>query len=191
MSENKAKMLTEQQFEKALAAASKYPFRLRERVKVMLSHKAGLRAQEISKLRIENLTDAEGRLADTIFVPSSGAKGKRSRNVPMHPALKRELIAYLTEQQRKSGLLVLNDYGKPYEPNTMARWFIRLYERCGFEGCSSHTGRRTFITNAARSANKHGCSVVDVMLWAGHARLSTTQEYVEANDQHRSLIASL
>ena len=51
----------------------------------------------------------------------------------------------------------------------------------GFEGCSSHSGRRTFITNAARRISTVGGSLRDVQVLAGHSALSTTQRYIEIN----------
>ncbi len=62
----------------------------------------------------------------------------------------------------------------------------------GFDGCSSHSGRRTFITRAARKASEAGGSLRDVQQLAGHASLQTTQCYVEGNtDAKRRLIAMI
>ncbi len=47
-------------------------------------------------------------------------------------------------------------------------WFARAYRTIGLAGCSSHSGRRTFITRAARLVHKAGGSLRDVQLLAGH-----------------------
>ena len=60
--------------------------------------------------------------------------------------------------------------------NLFAGWYRAL----GFNGCSSHSGRRGFITNAARKIGAVGGSLRDVQLLAGHSSLSTTQRYIEA-----------
>ena len=66
---------------------------------------------------------------------------------------------------------------------------IPLNRALGFNGCSSHSGRRGFITNAARKIGTVGGSLRDVQLLAGHASLSTTQRYIEAHaDAQRRIV---
>jgi len=49
----------------------------------------------------------------------------------------------------------------------------------GLNGCSSHSGRRTFITNAAKKISSVGGSLRDVQMLAGHSSLAVTQRYIE------------
>ena len=51
----------------------------------------------------------------------------------------------------------------------------------GNEGCSSHSGRRTFFTNTARKISTVGGSLRDVQMLAGHTALSSTQRYIDAD----------
>jgi integrase len=60
----------------------------------------------------------------------------------------------------------------------VVNWFRQTYAGLGFEGCSSHSGRRTFITGAARSVGKSGASLRDVQELAGHRSLEQTQAYI-------------
>jgi integrase len=46
-------------------------------------------------------------------------------------------------------------------PGSVVNWFRRLYHEIGLRGCSPHSGRRTFITNAARLVFKAGGSLRD------------------------------
>jgi len=57
--------------------------------------------------------------------------------------------------------------------------FARLYALAGIDGASSHSGRRWFITRLAHS----GVSAKVIMTLAGHRHLSTTQRYIEVNDE--------
>jgi integrase/recombinase XerD len=57
--------------------------------------------------------------------------------------------------------------------------FWHWYRTLGFDGCSSHSGRRTFITNTPRNISRYGGSLHDVQALAGHSSLSMTQAYIE------------
>jgi integrase/recombinase XerD len=60
------------------------------------------------------------------------------------------------------------------------------------EGCSSHSGRRTFITRAAKEVSVVGGSLRDVQQLAGHASLAMTQAYIEGDTEaKRKLIGRL
>jgi integrase len=66
------------------------------------------------------------------------------------------------------------------------------YRDVGFVGASSHSGRRTFITNAARKISNCGSSIRDVQNLAGHKSLNTTQRYIDGNEEaKRRLIQML
>jgi integrase/recombinase XerD len=59
---------------------------------------------------------------------------------------------------------------------------VALFEELGFEGvCSSLSGRRSFITVAARNIHRSGCSLWDVQLLAGHRSIETTERYVDGD----------
>ena len=69
-------------------------------------------------------------------------------------------------------------------------WFHRLYVCLGMVGCSGHSGRRSFITRAARKISEVGGSLRDVQQLAGHASLGTTARYIEADhDAQRKVVA--
>ena len=72
----------------------------------------------------------------------------------------------------------------------VAVWFHRLYAGLGMVGCSSHSGRRSFVTRAARRISEVGGSLRDVQMLAGHASLSTTAKYIEHDaDAQRKVVA--
>ena len=78
------------------------------------------------------------------------------------------------------------------KPLSVVIWFANAYGALGLEGCSSHSGRRTFITRAARLIYKAGGSLRDVQLLAGHQSIQTTQRYIDGDtDAQRKLVAMI
>lgn len=180
-----AKILSKAQQEAVLAylASTRYP--VRDRVIFLLSVRAGLRAKEIAALKWEMLTDAEGELADVIALTNDASKGRRGgRTIPIAKDLKAALVALKAEAEseyRKSPYVIKSER----KPNTtsyaIVNKFAGWYRALGFNGASSHSGRRTAITNWARKISTVGGSLRDVQILAGHSALSTTQRYIEAD----------
>jgi integrase/recombinase XerD len=71
--------------------------------------------------------------------------------------------------------------------NMFKRWYTDL----GLLGCSSHSGRRTFITNAAKKISTVGGSLRDVQMLAGHSSLAVTQRYIEGDSDARRKVVDL
>ena len=161
----------------------------RDKVIVLLSAKAGLRACEIANLEWSMVLDARGRVADTIAVRDAIAKKGAGRRIPMHPDL-RKALAKLQRESEGMGAVIRSGKGGHFLPQSLVNWFIALFAELGFDGCSSHSGRRTFITTAARNVYRSGGSLRDVQLLAGHASMETTERYIDG-DTHaqRKLVA--
>jgi len=163
----------------------------RDRVIILLSAKAGLRACEIARLDWSMVLDARGRVADTLAVSDAIAKRRGGRRIPMHPSLGRALAA-LKRDSAPVGPVVRSARGGCMRPTSIVNWFAALFAGLELEGCSSHSGRRSFITAAARNAHKTGCSLRDVQLLAGHKSIEITQGYIDGETGgQRRLVASL
>ena len=190
----------------------------RNEVIVQLSFRAGLRAKEIAGLTWAMVMD-EGVIGgkdDELEVRNVASKGKRGgRRIPMNPELKKSLeVLYELEraisgstQARASERGTANSYvvtlskgigdltsraasvaflmnGKGVQQGWMAK--------LGFEGATSHSGRRTFITKASRMVSSVGGSLRDVMELAGHSSLQMTARYTDENaDAKRKLVGKM
>jgi integrase/recombinase XerD len=100
----------------------------------------------------------------------------------MHPDLKAALIALQRGRGKKARPdmpVIHSERDRGLSAGAVAVWFHRLYADLGMVGCSSHSGRRNFITRAARKISEVGGSLRDVQMLAGHASLSTTARYIE------------
>src|SRR3954471_5135150 len=177
-----AKILTRQQVRAALRRARRGRYPERDQVMVLLSVKAGLRAGEIAKLTWPMLLDAEGRLGHRIELHDSAAKKGSGRTIPLHPELRRALLL-LRRKTGDQGAVIRSERGgsRGMRPSSVVNWFRRLYANLGLSGCSSHSGRRTFITNAARLVFKAGGSLRDVQQLAGHRSIDQTQAYIDGS----------
>jgi integrase len=77
-------------------------------------------------------------------------------------------------------------------PVSIVNWFAASFRAIGLDGCSSHSGRRTFITRAARLVHHAGGSLRDVQLLAGHRSIQTTQRYIDGDsDAQRKLVSMI
>lgn len=164
-----------------------------DRLKFLLSIYAGLRACEIAALRVADVTDASGRVATQIQIRSDSAKNGRARTVPMHPDVSRAISAFRSALPDIDQFAITRRFYTPRVQSTPALtvWFHCIYKKAGLKGCSSHSGRRTFITDLARAANNYNMSLRDVQVLAGHARLDTTQRYIELSENLADLVNSL
>jgi integrase/recombinase XerD len=185
-----AKILSEAQIRAALAYVASTRHASRNRVMVLLSVKAGLRAKEIASLTWSMVTEADGNVGDAIQLQDKAAKRRSGRTIPLNPDLRAALVA-LHAERRPAGddAVIYSDRGRAMSAASVAVWFFELYKRLGFSGCSSHSGRRTFITRAARKIVEAGGSLRDVQELAGHRSLATTQRYIAGStDAKRKLV---
>jgi integrase/recombinase XerC len=192
-----AKTLSAAQTQELLSfvAGGRHPER--DRVVLLLSFKAGLRAKEICALTWSMVTDVEGEISGEIALPNPATKGKSGRIIPIHrelaSALQQLRTRYPSLAQVRSPVVYPDRRpGEFQRPGTLVVWFHSLYRRIGFDGASSHSGRRTFITQAARKISAAGGSLRDVQQLAGHASLTMTQRYIEgSSDAMRRVIDAM
>ena len=189
-----AKVLSKGQVEAVLAYLTSTRYPVRNRVIFLLSVKAGLRAKEIASLTWDMVTDAEGRLLETLSLTNEASKGCGGRVIPLNRELRQTLSRLKTiaeNQSRPSSYVVNSERGAKTSPASIVNMFADWYRALGFTGASSHSGRRTFITNAARKISTVGGSLRDVQLLAGHSALGTTQRYIEADGMAQRRVVEL
>lgn len=191
MSGRQAKFITESMLKRMLSTVRTRPTSDRDRVIVLLSAKAGLRACEIAGVEWSMVLDARGRVGNSLMIEDRISKRGSGRRVPMHADLRAALIR-LQRQGSSEGPVIMSARGGAMRPNSIVNWFVSLFHTLEFDGCSSHSGRRTFITNAARRAYGAGGCLRDVQILAGHKSLSMTQGYIDGDtNAQRRIIASI
>lgn len=201
-----AKVLTKKQVEFVQSYLAKTRSPVRNQTIFLLSVKTGLRAKEIASLKWSMAINSDGMIADTLSLTNDASKGKSGgRVIPLHPDVKALLISLMDEKLSRSSMLNDDDEEEIYNSfvigtersgRTSAQVIVNLfqswYKDLGLIGCSSHSGRRTFITEAAKKVSSVGGSLRDVQSLAGHSSLQTTQRYIEVDTEaQRKLIALL
>ncbi len=187
-----AKILSEAQIRATQQYLATTRNSLRDSVIFLLSVKSGLRAKEIAYLTWQMVTDPEGSIGDAIALQNVASKGKNGgRTIPLNKELKLALEAlkdFAAAKRAKRGFpfdlatnVITSERGERLSPNSVAHWFKRVYGSLGFDGCSSHSGRRTSITRWAKNTSRAGGSLRDVQELAGHSSLATTQRYVQGD----------
>ena len=186
-----AKILSRGQIDGLLGYVTKTRNPLRNKVILLLSVKAGLRAKEIANLTWQMVTDASGEIDDKISLQDRASKGKRSgRVIPMNRDLHRAL-SELKSVAVTSSHVIVTERSAHTTPQAIVNLFAQWFRAIGLNGCSSHSGRRTFITNAARRISNVGGSLRDIQMLAGHSALSTTQRYIEADAEAQIKIVQI
>lgn len=154
-------------------AECRTPYPTRDIALFLLSIKAGLRAGEIAAVTWPMVLTASGEIGHAIELHDCAAKKCSGRTIPLNPMLHDALKA-LAATAGTDGSVIRSERGRPMRPSSVVNWFAALYRQLGLSGCSSHSGRRTFITKAARLIHKAGGSLRDVQQLAGHRSISVT-----------------
>jgi len=192
MAGKQAKTLTDAETGRLLRLVGKTRYPARDRVMVLLSVKAGLRACEIAGLTWAMVLDATQRVSKQLEVRDAIAKKRRGRIVPINAELRAALIdLHAAERPDPDTPIIRSERGGYMRPGAIVNWFAALYARAGLTGCSSHSGRRTFITKAARMIHRVGGSLRDIQQLAGHASIEMTQRYIEGSAPAKQAVIDL
>ncbi|MCW9025522.1 MAG: site-specific integrase [Gammaproteobacteria bacterium] len=157
----------------------------RNKTIMALSHFLALRAKELAALRVSDVVDTNGNICTVLRLQACYTKGNKHRDLPItNPKLRKILEEWITYRQKTDGVLFnthaplfRSQKGLAFSANSMTRMINNLYRDNGFEGCTSHTGRRSAIT---KLVNK-GISLNKVKIIAGHNNIQTTMRYVYTN----------
>ena len=177
-----AKTLNQQELRKVLDYISTRKHAARNRALLMITFLSGMRVGEVSSLRFKDVVDVDGNIRNEIRLTPEMTKGDFARVVFVNERLRKELQQYIRfyNPQDKTMKFFYSQkrHSDGFNANTLTQHFHFLYKRAGVDGASSHSGRRSFITNLASK----GVSVRVLMNLAGHRSISTTQAYIDIND---------
>lgn len=177
-----AKTLTATELRRVLDYVATRPHAARNRAIVLCGHWAGLRAGETASLRYMDVLDEVGQVRSEIRLDAEQTKGRYGRVVFVPEKLRKELQRYVAttpDQGPAAKLFQTQKRGADgFTANTLAQMLHYLYKQAGLIGCSSHSGRRSWLT----ALSAQGVGVRVLMSLAGHRNISTTQRYIDVND---------
>ena len=177
-----AKTLTATETRRVLDYVATRPHAERNRAMFLTMLYAALRVKECASLRYADVLDAEGKVKAEIYLSAEQTKGSKTGTVFVSDKLRKELQAYVKAVPYKSVTdKLFYSQKRPIEgwnSNTLCQFFHHLFRNVGIDGASSHSPRRTAITNLADK----GVSVRVLQSIARHANISTTQCYIDVND---------
>jgi integrase len=191
-----AKTLTNKQIDSVLDHLGRSRAPIRNRAIFLLSVKAGLRAKEIANLRWEMVLRGDASLGDSLALPNIASKGNSGRVIPLNKDLADALQGLLTEEMERKNFsskdfIVRTQRAERTSPQAVVNMFATWYRELGMVGCSSHSGRRTLITNIARKISTVGGSLRDVQAIAGHSSLAVTQRYIDFDTEAQKKVLNL
>ena len=171
---------------------------LRNETIFLLSVKSGLRSKEISQLRWKYVLKSDGdTIDDYINLPNSSSKGKSGRIIPLHKSIKENLQLLLIGHKKyrsfdvNSSFIVRTERSPFTSSQSVVNMFQSWYRKLGLLGCSSHSGRRTFITETSKKISLVGGSLRDIQMMVGHSSLQTTQRYIESDSESQMKVVNL
>lgn len=175
-----AKTLTPAELDQVLAHITTRKFALRNRVMLLTGYWSGMRVGEIASLKVSDVMNADGTVKAEIRLSAEQTKGRHPRTVFISQKLQDELQSYLALRKPTNAKepLFVTAGRKGFSANVLTQHFFWLFKQAGISGASSHTMRRSFITNLASK----GIGVRVLASLAGHRSIAVTQKYIDVND---------
>ena len=180
-----ARTLTDKELKRLLAIIAKRRYAGRDRAMVLLTHLAGMRIGEVAALTVGDVLDRNGDVVPEINLAAHQTKGAHARTVVLSTRIRHELMDYMawcqssyrgkqSQQLDRTLPLFPTQKRSGFTANTACYHLFMLYRDAGFDGASSHSGRRSFLTNLSHKA----VPLKVMMELAGHRQAQTTMRYI-------------
>jgi len=192
-----ARTINDKELNLLLLYISTRKYAARDRAIVLLTYWGGMRIGEVAALNVKDVLNIDGTVKNEINLTAEQTKGRFARTVVLADKLRKELKDYLLSRFSEKELTAISYsslYNKPlfitqksegFSANTLTYTMTMLYKHSGLYGCSSHSGRRTFITKLSSKS----VPLKVLMEMVGHRNLQTTQRYIDVTaDMKRAAV---
>lgn len=194
-----ARVLTDKDLKRVLSYIATRRHAARDRAMLLMTTNAGMRIGEVSAVKISDVLALDGTIKDEIRLTPEQTKGKHARTVVLSERMQKELLVYLQHRFDTNQLIALtytDQMNKPlfatqkragFNANTACYHFHMLYKEAGLYGCSSHSGRRSFLTRLSQKA----VPLKVMMELAGHRQAQTTMRYISVTTDMKKAAVEL
>ena len=185
-----AKVLTQEEVDRVLQYLGKKQHAARNQAMFLLTHGCGVRIKELVSIRLCDVLDRNGNINAEVHLNRNQTKGDRGRTVYLSDKMRAVIENYLCQRFGIQNLLAVTmtdtsralfstqkNADRGFSASTGCQMFHYWYKDCGIKHGSSHSGRRSFITNLA---NK-GVSIHVLKELAGHRSIAVTEKYIAKN----------
>ncbi|MFT7227989.1 MAG: integrase/recombinase XerD [Methylophilaceae bacterium] len=192
-----ARCLNDKELKLLLLYISTRKHAARDRAIVACTYFGGMRIGECAALKIKDVLANDGSIKLEINLTAEQTKGKYSRTVVLADKLRKEIQTYLQQRFDTKHLMALAYTDNMKQPlfntqkstgftaNTLCYTMHMLYKAAGIEGASSHSGRRSFLSQLSAKA----VPLKVLMELAGHRQAQTTMRYISVTtDMKRAAV---
>ena len=183
-----AKVLSDKELNKLFKVCELTTYPRRNRLIVSFSFYAGLRAIEMASLKVGDVLSDDNTANDIIVLTKHQTKGSQSNVIHVGKKLQREIKAFVTRHshivKNRESRLFRTQRGV-FSSQSIQNLFRQLYQLANIPNASSHSGRRSFITNLSEK----GISTRVIQELARHSSMVTTQRYIDvSNDKLKNAV---
>lgn len=183
---SQARTLSEKELKLLLLYIDTRKYAIRDRAMILMQYYAGMRIGETVATKVGDVVATDGTIKHEIRLTAEQTKGKYARTVILSEKLRKELLAYLQHRYATKQLMLISaaELKKPlfatqkregFNANTGAYHINMLYKAAGLMNCSSHSGRRSYLTLLSSKS----VPLKVLMELAGHRQAQTTMRYVD------------
>ena len=135
-----------------------------------------MRIGTVAQLTLNDIIDTSGKVKKVVILRKSITKGKKTVSAYLsHPELREALKEYIVDRRNNiRATFFYSQKGGALTPNTLSRLMYNHYKKAGFEGSSSHQGRRAFASNCLKA----GMDIVALSKVMSHSSINTTMAYI-------------
>ncbi len=146
----------------------------------------GVRLDELTNLKFKDFNSERKVLHVRARSLGGGAKGDKSRDIPLPDLLLKKYEAYLADYRLKKfsalNYVFVNHGGNKLPNSTIQSRLKRLTKKLGFR-IHAHKFRATYATNL----HKSGVSIYTISLLMGHEKIEATIRYIAVSEEEKRI----
>ena len=176
-----ARTLNDKEIKMIVSYAGTHRHGERDKAILQLAFATGMRAKELASVTVGHIRGSDGKVVSEFVLKPDETKGSSHGRIFLNSKVQREMQSYLDKCLKNASdtyPLFPSERRRHFTANTMTKLMIRLFQECGFKNASSHSPRRTLITNLANKA----ISIKVISAIARHSNVATTSRYIQVND---------